>query len=164
MEELIRVLIADDHDLVRLGLSRVLGEQPDIEVCAVAATGEAAVELTATCDPDVVMLDLTMPGAGGIAAAARIHRTHPLVRVMVLSCHDDVAHIREAFAAGASGYILKDDRSAEVVDAVRAVHRGEVRLSSDAEQALSSWSATLPTPRASAHRWWPARHRRAPRP
>jgi len=160
---MIRVLIADDHETVRLGLSRVLGDEPDIEICAIAATGEAAVELTDTCDPDVVVLDLTMPGGGGIAAAARIHLTHPGVRVMVLTCHDDAAHVREAFAAGASGYILKDDRSAELVDAVRAVHRGEVRLSSDAEEALSSWSATIPTPGASARHWWPGLHHRAPR-
>jgi DNA-binding NarL/FixJ family response regulator len=104
---MIRVLIADDHELIRLGLTRILASEPDIEVCGVAGTGEAAVELAQVCGPDVVLLDLTMPGAGGIAAAARIRLADPHVRVMVVSCHDDAAHVRDAIEAGATAYLLK---------------------------------------------------------
>jgi len=156
---MIRVLIADDNDLVRRGLAEILAAEPDIEVCGTAETGEAAVELAETCAPDVVLLDLTMPGAGGIAAAATIRRTAPQVRVMVVSCHDDVAHVRGALGAGALGYILKDAGAADVVGAVRAVSRGEPCLSPDAARAvqhLSTVTVSEPTTvRARAR----ARHR-----
>ena len=161
---MIRVLIADDHDLVRLGLAEILAAEPDIEVCGLAETGEAAVELAQTCAPDVVLLDLSMPGGGGIAAAASIRRTEPRVRVMVVSCHDDAAHVRGALGAGATGYILKDTGAGLVVDAVRAVSRGEVRMSPDAARALRPMPVVTvtgpPTVRAGARH----RSRRGPWP
>jgi DNA-binding NarL/FixJ family response regulator len=156
---MIRILIADDNELVRRGLADLLSAEPDIEVCGTAETGEAAVELAETCAPDVVLLDLTMPGAGGIAAAAMIRRTAPQVRVLVVSCHDDVDHVRGALGAGALGYILKDARAAEVVGAVRAVSRGEACLSPDAARAVqhppSAVVSAPPTAGARAR----ARHR-----
>ena len=146
---MIRVLIADDHELIRLALTDILAAESDMEVCGVAETGEAAVELAHRCSPDVVVLDLTMPGAGGIEATARIRRTEPQVRVMVVSLHDDDAHVRGALAAGAIGYILKDTGASQVVDAVRAVHRGEICLSPDAARALGPRPAADVNGRAS---------------
>ncbi|QSR25754.1 DNA-binding response regulator [Nocardioides aromaticivorans] len=134
---MIRVVLADDHDLVRLGITAVLSEQPDISVCGVAATGEDAVAQAHEQSPDVVLLDLTMPGAGGLAAAAEIVAADHAVRALILTGHTEPELIRAAFAAGATGYVFKDADVGQLVEAVRAVHRGEVWLSPEAAGALA---------------------------
>lgn len=160
LTSMIRVLIADDHESIRLGLSAVLEAEPDMVVCGLADTGETAATLTHVRSPDVVLIDLSMPGAGGVAAVARIRSTDPAVRVVVVSCHDDPAHVRSAVAAGAMAYILKDDDSAHLVEAVRAAYRGEHRLSADAALALARSYDDLSDPDVTRrggdrrHRWW----------
>lgn len=123
--EPIRVLIADDHAVVRSGLSVLLNAQPDFEVVGEAATGEEAVERTTTLVPDVLLLDIAMPGLNGLEAARHIRRRAPEVRIIVLTMHDDEGYLRQFLEIGASGYVLKKAADTELADAIRAVHRGE---------------------------------------
>jgi two-component system, NarL family, response regulator NreC len=120
----IRVLIADDHAILRSGLRLLVNAQADMEVVAEAPDGEQAVEAARQTKPDVALLDLTMPRLGGVRALQEIVRTCPQTRVLVLTMHDDPAYLRSVLAAGASGYVLKRSVDAELLAAVRAVHRG----------------------------------------
>jgi two-component system, NarL family, response regulator NreC len=121
----IRVLIVDDHAVVRTGLRRVLDAEPDIETVAEAPDAERAVFEAIESKPDVVLLDVMMPGKTGIEALPSILQAVPAAHVLVLSMQDDPRYVREAFAAGASGYVLKEAADTEVVGAVRAVAAGE---------------------------------------
>jgi two-component system, NarL family, response regulator NreC len=121
----IRVLIVDDHAIVRAGLRRVLDGEPDIETVAEAADAERAVFEAIENAPDVVLLDVMMPGKGGIEGMPAILQAAPDARVLVLSMQDDPRYVREAFDAGASGYVLKEAADTEVVAAVRAVAAGD---------------------------------------
>ena len=120
----IRVLLADDHAVVRDGLRALLGASADIEVIAVVGNGRDAVQAATELKPDVAILDVTMPGLGGIEAAALLRRQCPATRVIMLSMHSSAEHVHRALEAGASGYLLKEDASEEIVVAVRAVHAG----------------------------------------
>lgn len=121
----IRVLIADDHAVVRSGLRALLASQPDIEVVGEAADGAAVVEQACALLPDVVLLDLTMPGCGGIAAAEDLRRDAPDTKVLVLTMHEDEAYVRLARLAGARGYVLKKSLAVELIKALRAVSKGQ---------------------------------------
>lgn len=121
----IAVLLADDHAVLRAGLRMLIGAQPDMEVAGEASTGEEAERLARKLEPDVVLMDLTMPGGGGVEATARIRRELPRVRVLALTMHDDPAYLRSVLAAGASGYVLKRAASTELLLAIRTVHRGD---------------------------------------
>ena len=121
----IRVLIVDDHAVVRTGLRRVLDAEPDIETVAEAPDAERAVYAAIESTPDVVLLDVMMPGRSGIEVLPSIVQAVPDVRVLILSMQDDPRYVREAFDAGASGYVLKEAADTEVVGAVRAVAAGE---------------------------------------
>jgi DNA-binding NarL/FixJ family response regulator len=125
----IRVLIADDHRLVRDGLRAGLSDEDDLVVCGCAEDGESAVELCRTLAPDVVVMDLTMPRLDGVGALRTIVAENPGVRVLVVSAHDDRAHVRAAMDAGACGYVLKGISADELAVVVRAVQRGETVLS-----------------------------------
>jgi DNA-binding NarL/FixJ family response regulator len=125
----IRVLIADDQALIRRGMSLMLGLEADIEVVAQAADGAEAVALARQCAPDVVLMDLHMPGMGGVSATREITRSQPAIRVMVLTTFDTDEMVFEAIRAGAHAYLLKDASEAEVLETIRAVHKGEARLS-----------------------------------
>ena len=125
MSRKIRVLIADDHALLREGLRRILELEPDIEVVAEAADGETAVALATELRPDVVLMDVTMPGGGGLAATRAIHDRLPGVDVIVLTIHDDDEYVIELVNAGATGYLLKDVDPARLMDAIRRVKDGE---------------------------------------
>jgi two-component system response regulator NreC len=120
----IRILIVDDHAILRSGLKMLLGAQPDMEVVAEAADGNRAVQEARHTRPDVALMDLTMPGSGGLAALQEIIRDCPDTSVLVLSMHDDPAYLRTVLAAGASGYVLKRSVDTELLTALRAVHRG----------------------------------------
>jgi DNA-binding NarL/FixJ family response regulator len=120
----IRVLIADDHDIVRTGLSRVLDAAPDVEVVALAADGAEAVALTERHAPDVVLMDLEMPVVDGVEATRRIARGDGATSVVVLTSFSDRERITEALDSGAVGYLLKESEAAEVVAGVRAAARG----------------------------------------
>jgi DNA-binding NarL/FixJ family response regulator len=121
----IRVLIVDDHAVVRTGLRRVLDAEDGIEAVGEAPDAERAVYEAIQTKPDVILLDVTMPGKSGIEALPSIQQAAPDARVLILSMHDDPHYVREAFDAGASGYVLKEAADSEVVDAVRAVSAGE---------------------------------------
>jgi DNA-binding NarL/FixJ family response regulator len=126
---MIKVLIVDDHQVLRLGLRAIVDAQSDLRTCGVAPDGETAIPLAREAQPDVVIMDLSMPGMGGLEAMRAILAERPSTRVLVLTWHADGDHVRAAMAAGATGYLLKGDESQRLVDAVRAVHRGEDRLS-----------------------------------
>ena len=121
----IRVLVVDDHAVVRTGLRRVLDAEPDIETVGEAPNAERAVFEALELKPDVVLLDIVMPGKSGIEGMPAVLQAVPTTKVLVLSMQDDPRYVREAFDAGASGYVLKEAVDAEVVAAVRAVASGE---------------------------------------
>lgn len=125
MEGRIRVLIADDHALVREGTREILEREEDLEVVGEAADGKEAVALAGRLAPDVAVLDIGMPGMNGIEATRRIKSEHPEIGVLVLTVHDDDPYVYAILEAGAAGYLLKDIRGAQLVDAVRSVRAGE---------------------------------------
>ncbi|MFI1708772.1 response regulator [Streptomyces griseoruber] len=125
----IRVLLADDHPVVRDGLAAMLSTQPDLTVVGEASTGAEALRQTAALAPDVVLMDLQMPGMDGTAATAAIRAAHPQVRVVVLTTYDTDADITAAIDAGAVGYLLKDTARHELCEAVRTAARGGAALS-----------------------------------
>lgn len=120
----ITVLVADDHTLVRDGVKLLLQAEADLRVVGAVADGRAAVEQAVALQPDVVVLDVSMPDMNGIEAARRIRESCPNTRVVMLSMHDSAEHVYRALEAGASGYLLKDSAGTEVAVAVRAVHAG----------------------------------------
>ncbi|MFH9012677.1 response regulator [Streptomyces sp. NPDC017943] len=124
----IRVLIADDQAMVRQGFTVLLGTQPDIEVVGDACDGAEAVTRTAETCPDVVLMDIRMPGMGGIEATGVITAAHPGVRVLVLTTFDLDEYVYEALRAGASGFLLKDASAEQLAEAVRVVASGEALL------------------------------------
>ena len=125
----VRLLIVDDQPLIRRGLALMLADEPGISVVGQAADGVEAVEQALRTRPDVVVMDLRMPRASGVIATREIVAQLPGTRVLVLSTYDDDELVFEAVRAGAQAYLLKDTSEAEVLDTIRAVHRGEARLS-----------------------------------
>jgi len=119
-----RVLIADDHALVRSGLRMLLESEGDFEVVAEAGTADEAIRAARLEKPDVVLLDVVMPGRSGLEALGDVLEAAPDAKVLVLSMQDDPRYVREAFAAGASGYLLKEAADAELVAALREVAAG----------------------------------------
>jgi two-component system, NarL family, response regulator NreC len=119
-----RVLIVDDHPVVRSGLRLLLKREADIEAAGEAATGREAVFQARVLKPDVILMDVLMPGQSGLDVLPTLVREHPAVKVLLLSMQDDPRYVREAFAAGASGYVLKEAADTEVIAAVREVARG----------------------------------------
>ena len=121
----IRVLLADDHKLMRAGLRLVIGQQPDLSVVGEADDGRQAAELANSLKPDVVVMDIGMPNLNGIEAARQITETHPEVAVVMLSMHSDEGYVLRALSAGARAYLLKDSATADLVQAIRAVVDGK---------------------------------------
>jgi two-component system, NarL family, response regulator NreC len=132
----IRVLVADDHPVVRTGLRTMLSGQVDVEVVGEAADAADAVTLTAELRPDIVLLDLNMPRGGGVGCVRSIREVGSGARVLVLSMLDDPAVVREALQAGASGYLAKHAVDTELALALRAVKRGEIYVHSSLTQAV----------------------------
>lgn len=125
----IRVLVADDHAIVREGLCIMLGNQPDMQVVGRAANGREALRLVDEQDPDVVIIDISMPELNGIDAIQQMLPRHPRLKLIVLSIHETKPYVFRALKAGARGYLIKETAGLEVVEAVRAVYRGERYLS-----------------------------------
>jgi two-component system response regulator NreC len=120
----IRVLIVDDHAVVRSGIRLLLAREPDIEPVGEAGTGREAIFEARSLKPDVILMDVVMPDQTGLEALPTLLHEQPGVKVLLLSMQDDPRYVREAFGAGASGYVLKEAADAEVVNAVREVARG----------------------------------------
>ncbi|WP_433215501.1 response regulator [Dactylosporangium sp. CS-047395] len=125
MAAAVRVLVVDDHEQFRAGLRALLATSDEVEVCGEAASGEEALAALPRLQPDVVLLDLVMPGMGGIAATERIAAAMPHVRVLVLSMADDDDSVFAAVRAGARGYVLKGARRMEIIRSIRVVADGE---------------------------------------
>lgn len=125
MSRPIRVLLADDHMIVRTGIRHVLESEPGFEVVGEAATGSEAVSLAARLQPDVVILDISMPGESGLLVAARLRDSSPEPRILILSMHDNAEYVLGSVRAGAHGYLLKDTAATELRSAIRSVCRGE---------------------------------------
>ena len=123
-----RILIADDHAIVRSGLKKVLDSKPDLEVVADAEDGAEAVEKALKEDVDLAILDVSMPRMTGIQAVAELHKRKPELKTLMLSMHDSEQFLFEALKAGASGYVLKSGADTDIVDAVRAAMRGDSYL------------------------------------
>jgi two-component system, NarL family, response regulator NreC len=146
----IRVLIADDHALLRAGLRALLEAQPDIAVVAEAESGIVVERLCTELAPDIVLMDLAMPGRGGVAAAEDVRRACPDTKVLVLTMHDDEAYARQAALAGASGYVLKKALATELVAAIRTVHGGGRHVAAELAEAFSAVGAARQPGRSAA--------------
>jgi DNA-binding NarL/FixJ family response regulator len=125
VSKVIRVLLADDHALVREGTRRLLETEKDVEVIAEAANGEEAVEATKRLHPDIAIMDIAMPGMGGIEATRAIKVYCPETAVLVLSAYDDEPYLMKLLEVGAAGFLLKNVHGKELISAIRAVSRGE---------------------------------------
>ena len=125
----IKILLVDDHELVRAGLRSLLEGLADVEVIAEASDGHEALRLMNELDPDVALVDITMPSLNGLELAVRASKDHPRTRILILSMHADEEHVRQALVVGAAGYLLKNANKSELELAVRAVARGDTWLS-----------------------------------
>lgn len=133
----IKVLLVDDHELVRCGIEYLINSDPDIEVIAVAGTGEEAVVLTKKLEPDVILMDLNMPGIGGSEAIKQILRNKPLAKVVALSVYDDGPIPHQAIKSGAKGYINKGCAADEMIKAIIQVYQGKNYLSAEVASNLA---------------------------
>lgn len=124
----VRILLADDHAVLRAGLKLLLEEEPDIRVVGEAADGAAVLPLAEACQPDLILLDLTMPRLGGLEIVPLLQKHLPQVQILILTMHDDEGYLREALQVGVSGYVLKKAADVELLSAIRAVMRGEVYI------------------------------------
>jgi two-component system, NarL family, response regulator NreC len=124
--EKIRVLIADDHAVLRAGLRMLINTQTDMVVVAEAGDGLEAIHVATDTRPDVVVMDISMPAFSGIQAIEQIREALPETHILVLTMHDDAAYLRSALAAGASGYVVKKSADSELISAIHAVHRGQM--------------------------------------
>ena len=134
----IRVLVADDHTIVRTGIRHVLEGEPGFDVVGEASNGKEAFELASLLLPDVVVLDLSMPGESGLQVASRLRAVSSPPRVLILSMHDNAEYVLESVRAGAHGYLLKDTAATELRSAIRAVCRGESYFSPPVASRLSA--------------------------
>jgi DNA-binding NarL/FixJ family response regulator len=133
---MIKVMLVDDHKLVRAGLQSLVDSAVDMTVVGTASDGEEAVSLVGAVDPDVVLMDLSMPGMNGVEATRQVTARHPDVQVLVLTSFSDGERVRDALDAGAVGYLLKDSDPLELLEGVRAVVRGESPLDARAARAM----------------------------
>ena len=135
---MIRVLLADDHAMVRKGFRLILEAQSDMEIAGEAGNGRDAVELAEKLHPDVVVMDVAMPELNGIEATRRLAASSPHTRVLALSMHKDSVYVREILRAGARGYLLKDSIDTDLISAVRAVAKGDGYISPGVSDAVLS--------------------------
>jgi DNA-binding NarL/FixJ family response regulator len=138
MSDPIRVLVVDDHSVVREGIRHVLEGGDGFQVVAEAANGAEALERAAGAHPDVVLLDLSMPGASGLDVVRQLRARHPDTRILILSVHDDREYVIESVRVGAHGYLRKDSSPADIRQAIRAVHAGDSFFSPPAARHLTA--------------------------
>lgn len=145
-DETIRLMIADDQRLIRRGLAMMLGAEPDIEIVATVEDGQQAIDVAFELVPDVIVMDLQMPGTSGVVATREITAKQPQTRIVVLTTFDHDELVFDAIRAGAQAYLLKDATETEVLATVKAVHRGESNLSpSIARKVMSQFRALAST-------------------
>jgi two-component system, NarL family, response regulator NreC len=135
-----RILIADDHGVLRDGLAVLLDAEPGMRVVGEASTSEEAVRLAETLQPDLILMDISMPEQGGIEATRRIHERLPKILVLILTVHEDISLVREAIRAGAAGYILKRAVKTELLGAIQSVLRGELYVHPSMTRSLLAGS------------------------
>ncbi len=124
-----RIILADDHAMLRQGIRGIIGESEDVEISGEARDGAELLEMLETAPADMVILDISMPGIGGIEATRKIKESHPDIKILILSMHKDKEYLYHALAAGADGYLLKEDTGSELFAAIEAVREGTVYLS-----------------------------------
>jgi two-component system invasion response regulator UvrY len=134
---MIRVMIVDDHGIVRTGLRNVLDDVSGMQVVAEACTGEEAIDLARRLKPDVVLMDISMPGISGLEATRRITTSFPAIRVIALTVHEQIPFPTSLLEAGASGYITKGSDVGEVINAITSVHRGHQYLTRDVAEKVA---------------------------
>ena len=139
----IKVMIVDDHNLVREGLKAVFGQGDEIDVVGEAGSGEEAIELVDKIKPDVILMDISMPGINGIQATKLIRDKHPDAKIVILTMLDQEGYVYEAIKAGATGYMLKSTSSDELVNAIQTVNEGKALLHPDATAQLLKEFVTL---------------------
>ncbi len=132
----IKIMLVDDHEIVRAGLRMLLQAQPDMEIVAEAGSGAEAIALAQTCQPNVVLMDVTMPDMSGIEATAQLKASCPAVAVLALTIHEEEEYFFKMLSAGASGYIPKRAAPADLLQAIHTVHQGEVFLHTSMAAAL----------------------------
>jgi two-component system response regulator NreC len=132
----IRILLADDHTVMRRGLRLLLESQPEFSVVAEAADGRQAVEQAEATQPDVAVIDIAMPNLSGIEAAQRIAAAVPQTAIVILSMHSDESYVLRALKVGAKGYLLKDSAEGDLIDAIKAVHQGKTFFSPEISKML----------------------------
>jgi len=141
----IRVLLADDHAILREGVRALLAPHADVEVVGEASDGKQAIEAVERLDPDIVVMDIAMPGLGGIEATIELKKLGKRTKVLILSQYEDREYVRRLLKIGVSGYILKKSAGAELVNAIRAVHRGGLVLDPEvARVAMEESSSSAP--------------------
>ena len=147
MDRKIRILLVDDHRIVRQGLRQILNARSNVEVVAEASNGQEALDLCQTATPDIVIMDLAMPVMNGVEATRRIRQSFPKVQVLALSMHKDSVYVREVLRAGAKGYMLKDASDDDLFAAIAALSRGEGYISSAvADTVLSDYQKQVTSP------------------
>ena len=140
-EPRIKVMLVDDHAVVRSGLSAFLSVVPDLELVGEAENGDEAVRRCSLLQPDVILMDLMMPGTNGVTATRLIHEKYPVVHVIALTSFPEDDLVQKALQAGATSYLMKNVSARELAEAIRAAHRGKMTLSPEAAQALAHAAA-----------------------
>ena len=143
---MIRVLVVDDHAVVRSGLSKFLLVNQDMQLIAEASDGEEAIQMTSLHQPDVILMDLMMPGMDGITATRLIHQKYPQVKVIALTSFSEQNMVQGALQAGAIGYLQKNVTAVELANAIRSAYAGRMSLSQEAAQALAQSVSTTHLP------------------
>ena len=140
----IQILIADDHGVLRAGLRTLLNAEPNLEVIAEASDGNDVLRLASELRPDIVLLDISMPGPGGIEVTRRLKEMLPELRVLILTAHEDESLLREAVQAGAAGYIIKRAVESELINAIHSVWRGDLYVHPAMTRALLKETSLFP--------------------
>lgn len=138
----IRIMLADDHEVVRSGLGRMLESQADIQIVGEAVSGEQAYQLYTELEPDVLIMDVSMPGIGGLEALRRITSRYAIAKVIMFSMHENVTMAIQAMNVGAKGYVAKSGQSGDIIEAVRQVLNGKNYLSADMAQKIALQSVS----------------------
>ncbi len=141
-----KLLIVDDHGVIRAGLQALLNSETDMDVVGVAENSERAIELTGQLHPDVVLMDISLPGTNGIETTRQICEKYPMTRVLMLTVHQDRELLQEALINGASGYVLKQAVKSELINAIHAVSRGELYVYSSLTRELLNKAPNSGTP------------------